>query len=231
MIIAAIVAGGSGTRMGSELPKQLMELEGEPVIVRTVKAFLAHSMVDAVIIGINPAYFDYAKALPGLTDDRVYITKGGTDRNSTIENIINYSLSELHCSDMDIVLSHDAVRPFVSIRMIDDSISALNDCEICTAAIPETDTVAVADHDMNASAFPDRSTLYRIQTPQSFRIGTFRQVWSSLTPEEKAAATDVCSLYRTKGYSIRLISGELTNIKLTYPEDIRFAQAIINSNS
>ncbi|MBQ9461736.1 MAG: 2-C-methyl-D-erythritol 4-phosphate cytidylyltransferase [Clostridia bacterium] len=229
MIIAAIVAGGSGTRMGSGLPKQFMELENEPVIVRTVKAFLAHSAVDAVIIGVNPAYYDYAKSLPGLQNKRVYITKGGTDRNSTIENIISYSMSDLHCSDMDIVLSHDAVRPFVSVRMIDDSINALNGCDICTASIPETDTVAVADCDMNACAFPDRSTLYRIQTPQSFRIGTFLKVWSSLTPEEKAAATDVCSLYKVRGYPIRLIQGELTNIKLTYHEDMYFAQAIIKN--
>ncbi len=227
MIIAAIVAGGSGTRMGAGLPKQFMEIEGEPVIVRTVRAFLSHSLVDAVIIGINPAYYDYAAALPGLNYKRIHITCGGSDRNGTIENIINYSLSELSCSDSDIVLSHDAVRPFVSERTISDSIKALETCDICTAAVPETDTVAVADDEMNVSSFPDRSTLYRIQTPQSFRIGTFRKVWASLSAEEKAHATDVCSLYRSKGYPIRLIPGEMTNIKLTYPEDILFARSII----
>ncbi len=230
MIIAAIVAGGSGSRMGTELPKQFMELEGVPVIVRTVRAFLSHSSVDAAIIGINPSYYDYARTLPGLYDQdgRVHITMGGPDRNSTIENIIGYAISHLGCTDQDVVLSHDAVRPFVSPRMISDSISAMETCEICTTAIPETDTVAVADKALNVSSFPDRSTLYRIQTPQTFRIGSFLKVWTPLTPAEKARATDVCSLYRQCGYNIRLIQGELTNIKLTYPEDVSFAQAIIH---
>ncbi len=233
MIIAAIVAGGSGSRMGGGLPKQFMELEGVPVIVRTVRAFLMHSSVDAAVIGINPSFYDYAKALPGLNDPsgRIHITKGGADRNSTIENIISYSLSELNCSDRDIVLSHDAVRPFVSLRMISDSIDAMESCEICTTAIPESDTVAAADDNMNVYDFPERSRLYRVQTPQTFRIGTFRAVWSSLTAGEKARATDVCSLYRQKGYCVKLIKGELTNIKLTYPEDVYFAQSILRSST
>ena len=231
MIIAAIVAGGSGTRMGGELPKQFFELCGRPVIVRTIESFFSHPRVDAAVVGINPVYYDYMKDLSDryMPDKPVYITNGGSSRNETIENIIFYSLSELGCSDSDIILSHDAVRPFVSERLIDDSIAAMDHYTICTAAVPEVDTVAVSADGLTADSFPDRNTLFRIQTPQTFRAGSFRSVYGSLSAEDKLRATDVCSLYRLRGHKTGLVRGEYTNIKLTYPEDITAAEAIINT--
>lgn len=231
MIIAAIVAGGSGMRMGGELPKQFLELCGKPVIIRTVESFLKHPLVDAVVIGIHPDYYDYTLGLieQYLPGSPVYLVNGGSSRNETIENIINYSLSEPGCTDSDIVMSHDAVRPFVSDRLISDSIAAMEKYAICTAAIPEVDTVAVSADGLTADSFPDRSTLFRIQTPQTFRVGSFSQVYSSLSPEEKQQATDVCSLYRLRGYKTALVRGDETNIKLTYPYDMTAAKAIIDS--
>lgn len=230
MIIAAIVAGGSGTRMGGELPKQFIDLCGKPVIIRTIESFLGHSRVDAAVVGINPAYYDYMKELAAryLPGERVFITNGGASRNETIENIISYSLSELGCSDSDIILSHDAVRPFVSKKLIDSSIAATEGCVICTAAVPEVDTVAVSEDGFTVESFPDRSRLYRIQTPQTFRAGRFTEIFGSLSAEEKQKATDVCSLFLLRGYKTAIVQGDYTNIKLTYPEDLMIAKSILN---
>lgn len=231
MIIAAIAAGGSGTRMGGELPKQFHDLCGKPVIIRTIESLLSHPQVNAAVIGINRDYYELMQELIGrhLPHSPVYLTNGGSSRNQSIENIISYSLSELKCTDSDIILSHDAVRPFVTNRLIDDCIKAMDNYEICTAAIPEVDTVAVSENGSTADSFPDRKNIYRIQTPQTFRTGSFMSVYSSLSDTEKENATDVCSLYRLRGYRIGLVAGEISNIKLTYPHDMTAAKALIDS--
>lgn len=230
MTIAGIVAGGTGSRMGNApLPKQFYEIGSQTVITYTVGRFLAYSGIDAVIIGINPAF---RKTMEKLAEKYLpreaayYITDGGADRNATIERIIAFAEKHLGCGDEDIILTHDAVRPFVTSRMIADSIAAMADCEICTAAIASTDTIAVSQNGNLAEVFPDRSTIYRIQTPQTFRIGSFKAVFSSLTPSEKASATDVCTLFRSHGKPVRLIRGDEQNIKLTYPFDYELAKKI-----
>ncbi len=227
MAVAGIVAGGSGMRMGTELPKQFMELCSKPVIIRTTEAFLKSGEITSVIIGINPDWYDYMqKLLEKYSLDRVYLTKGGSDRNETLMNIINYARKELSAKDDEIILTHDAVRPFVSERMIKDSIIALEEYDIVTAAVAATDTIIVSEDGQTASDFPLRSTMYQVQTPQSFRIGSFERVYSSVSPEEKAAVTDACKLFHLNGHRVGIISGERNNIKLTYPSDIITAKAI-----
>lgn len=228
MVIAGIVAGGIGSRMGGEKPKQFMELCGVPILIRTVRSFLKCKSVDHVIVGITPSWVGYMKDLCKEYDcGSVYITPGGEDRNGTVENIISFARNELGAADDTIILTHDAVRPFVSDRMIVESISALSSCEICTAAVPATDTMIISHSGKTADEFPLRSTMFNVQTPQSFRIGSFMDIMSSMSAEERAAATDVCRLYRQKGYEVRLVDGEVCNIKLTYPSDMIFAQGIV----
>lgn len=232
MILAGIVAGGSGTRMGGSLPKQFLELEGKPVLIRTAESFLSHNMIDAVIIGINPDWYSDADSLIRKffpESKRIFLTPGGSDRNETVSRMISFAMNDLHCREDDIILTHDAVRPFVSERLITDSISAMSDCEICTAAIPETDTVVTSQDGISACDFPDRRLLYRVQTPQTFRVGSFMKIYDSLSDEEKRLSTDVCRLYKSNGLNVRLIPGENENIKLTYPLDLSIAKAILSS--
>lgn len=231
MIIAGIVAGGSGRRMGGDIPKQFHEFNGKPVIIYTTEAFLSHEGIDCIIIGINPEWADYTKELVKKyfpDKENIFITNGGADRNGTIMNMISFAYKELSCDDTDIILTHDAVRPFVSSEIISESINRMNECEICTATIPETDTVIESADGKTALAFPDRSRMFRVQTPQTFRIGTFGNVYGSLSESERAAATDVCRLYKSNGYTVSLINGDRSNIKLTYPDDYNFAQTRFN---
>ena len=160
MVIAGIVAGGSGRRMGGDIPKQFYELNGKPVIIYTTEVFLKHEKTDRIIIGINPDWADYTKALIKKyfpDNDNIFITDGGADRNETIMNMISFAKNVLSCDDRDITLTHDAVRPFVSSDIISESIAVMDECEICTAAIPETDTVIESEDGKTALAFPDRS--------------------------------------------------------------------------
>ena len=233
MILAGIVAGGTGSRMGGELPKQFIELSGEPIIIRTVRQFLTHSSIDAVIIGINPQWEAYAEELKQkfLSDQPVYITPGGSDRSATLEKMMIYASDTLKCDKSTVILTHDAVRPFVTHRMIDDCIRSMNEFAVSTAVIPETDTVAYTCDGKPAAGFPDRGTLRRIQTPQTIRIGTFFEIFNSLNTQEKSSATDLCSLCLQRGLTVGLVRGEITNIKITYPEDIQFAKAVFNNQN
>ncbi len=227
MAIAGIVAGGSGSRMGSAKPKQFIELCGRPVIIHTVGAFLKNPLIDHVIIGINPEWYDYTKELLqnyGMT--QVKLTKGGSDRNETLLNIIRCAKEELSCADDEIILTHDAVRPFVSEKMISDSIEALQKYRIVTAAIPATDTIIISADGEEASDFPVRSTVYQVQTPQSFRLGDFTGVLSQASRQERQTVTDACKLFHLRGYAVGLVEGDRRNIKITYPSDMTIAQAI-----
>lgn len=229
MVLAGIVAGGTGTRMGGDRPKQFYDLEGKPVLIRTAACFLDHPGVDAVIIAIHPDWLEEARRLLRQffpQNQRIHLTCGGADRNETVCRLIAYAQDTLSCTDEDILLTHDAVRPFVSERLITDSIAAMEQYEICTAVIPETDTVVVSQNGSTAADFPDRSTLYRVQTPQTFRLGSFLRIYQALSEEEKQRATDVCRLYRANGREVGLIPGELCNIKLTYPLDYRIAKLL-----
>ena len=232
MVIAGSVAGGSGLRMGGDLPKQLMKLNGKPVFIHTVERFLASSLIDVVIIGINPQWHkDTVQLLQQYLGNRTDIltTDGGADRNGTVLRIIEAAEKTFPITDEDILLTHDAVRPFVTEKMIADSIQAMSVCDICTAAVPVVDTVLSTENGMTAAAFLDREMLRLVQTPQTFRIKTFRKVYHSLDENERITATDVCGLYCSKGYSVYLIEGSSFNIKLTYPSDFRTAEGILAS--
>ena len=231
MIAAGIVAGGSGSRMGGELPKQFLELNGKPVVVYTAEKFFFCFAIDIVIIGINPVWKDHMERLAEEyfpENDRLLIVSGGSDRNETILNIISAAEEKFAPRDEDIILTHDAVRPFVTEKMIADSINVVKNCEICTAAIPATDTIISTENGETANGFPDRGKMRLVQTPQTFKINTFKKVYAALDEPERAAATDVCRLYHSKGYQVRIIDGDVSNIKLTYPQDYELAKLIVN---
>ena len=226
MIITGIVAGGTGSRMGSsELPKQFMELGNKPLFIYTAEKFLGQS--DNIIIGMNREWLKMAEFLVSkfLPDNKnIFLTEGGSDRNGTVKNIITFAQEKLQCKDSDSILTHDAARPFVDERMITDSISMIENCDICTAAIPATDTIAVSGDGKTADDFPDRSKMYLVQTPQTFRIGDFNEIYSSLSEDEKRSATDVCRLFMSKNKKVMLVTGSNENIKITYAHDYRIAK-------
>lgn len=232
MIIAGIVAGGTGSRMGNtKLPKQFLDLCGKPVIVRTTEKFISVSQIDIVIIGINPEWKSYMTELKDKyfkNVKKLIITDGGEDRNATVQNIIS-AAKKLGADDESIVLTHDAVRPFVTEKMISDSVNAMKSCDICTVAIPATDTVVSSESGVNISGFPLRKTMFQEQTPQTFKLGTFKKVYENIDKEQLKNVTDVCRLFYMCGYDVKLIQGDVSNIKLTFPYDYTVAKILVEN--
>ena len=231
MVYAVIAAGGIGSRMGNlEKPKQYITLKDKPIIVHTVEKFFVKSCFQKIIILCPAQWVSYtknilAKFLP--ENDKVIVIKGGSTRNETIMNAIKYIEETDGLDDDTIIVTHDAVRPFVSARIIDENIEAALEYGATDTVVPATDTIVESQNGATISSIPDRSKLYQGQTPQAFKAKLLKELYYSLTEDEKAILTDACKIFSMKGHDVHMIQGEVHNIKLTYPYDLRVAMALL----
>lgn len=214
-----ILAGGSGSRVGADIPKQYLSVGGVPVIRRTVEAFLSHPAVDVVQLVIGAEDTDRcAAALEGL-DIPAPVT-GGASRQESGRN----GLEALEAHDPDHVLIHDAARPFVDPATIDRVIEALQDTPAVLPAVPVADTLKRSEGAPPVVAETvDRQNIWRAQTPQGFRF-------TDILAAHRAAAglemTDDTAVAEHAGLAVSLVHGSEENFKITTPEDLRRAERI-----
>ena len=229
---AAILAGGSGTRMGnSEKPKQFLMLGSKPILVHTVEKFCLSNEFDEVIVLCPEAWLRQTRDLlkkysPDLAGD-VAVIAGGATRNDTVLNAVRYVEESCETDGETILVTHDAVRPFVSQRIIEENVEAARTCDACDTVIPATDTIVESRDAEAISAIPDRRYLYQGQTPQSFNLAKLKQLMLSLTEEEAAVLTDACKIFVLRGERVSLVRGDSSNMKITYPQDMRLAAALL----
>ena len=231
MVFGMILAGGTGTRMGADNPKQYLEVGGKAILCHTVEAFLGTPELDEVFVLAPDEWIDYtkellAKQVPGAKD--MAVIPGGVLRNDTIMNGIAYIESKDGLDDSTVLITHDAARPFVTADMIRANIEALKTHTACDTVIPATDTIVRSEDGATIDEVPNRAALYQGQTPQSFRAITFRRLYTSLTEHEKEILTDAAKVFVIKGEKVALVEGATTNIKVTYPSDLLLAQSILN---
>ena len=233
-VSAIIAAGGRGARLGGDVPKQLLTVGGRPVLERSVEVFLAHPEIDEVIVALPaemaaapPAYL----AVLALMDARksLRIVTGGARRQDSVFN----AFQALN-TGADVVVIHDAARPFATADLISRTIAAAVETGAALAAVPSRDTVKRASspstevHRLVEETIP-RETIFLAQTPQAFRRDVLRDALAlSLSG---ADATDEAALAERAGHPVRLVEGEAANIKLTVPEDLPLADAIARRNS
>ena len=232
MTLAAILAGGSGARFGdSALPKQFLDLGGRPVLARTAEKFLTHPGVAFVIVLCPGAWLSHTQSILAAAfgaDARVAVIEGGESRNDTLRRALEYIDLRFGREDDHILLTHDAVRPFVTHRMIGGNIEAAAKYGACDTAIPATDTIVESADGRFISAIPERGRIFHGQTPQSFRVNKLRALMESLSAEEEALLTDACKIFALRGEPVALVAGEPRNIKITYAEDLKVAEALID---
>lgn len=232
MIYAVIAAGGIGSRMGNvEKPKQYITLKDKPIIAHTVEKFYVNDCFKKIIILCPDQWVNHTKSilkkhLP--EDERVVVLQGGSTRNETIMNAIKFIEETDGLDDETIIVTHDAVRPFVSARIISENIEGALKFGATDTVVPATDTIVESQNGSVISNIPDRSKLYQGQTPQSFKAKLLKELYYSLTEEEKDILTDACKIFSMKGHDVHLIDGEVHNIKITYPYDLRVAKALLD---
>lgn len=230
-IYAAILAGGSGTRMNSPTPKQFLMLGGLPVFIHSVKKLLSDKRIKELWIGANGDWFELAKSqLAEFVGDngRVRLCEGGADREATMLNTLNAIRSNNVIGDGDIVLIHDAVRPFVTARIINDVINEMDYCDACNTVVPVNDTIVKSSDGRIIDGMPPRKELFAGQSPQGFKINKLFGAFEALNDEERKLLTETTKVCFLNGIDIHIVKGEFFNFKITTPYDLRVAESIIS---
>lgn len=220
---AIIVAGGTGKRMGANIPKQLLELGGKTILARTLEPFLRCGDIGRIVIAAAEAILDEVNAVVRSLASRKEITvvPGGRERQDSVWN----GLRALPDAD-GVVAVHDAVRPFITARLVGECLRAAERHGAVTAARPVKETVkAVADGVVVETL--DRSKLWIIQTPQAFQTALLIRAHEEAR-RDGFAATDDCMLVERLGFPVHIIEGDDMNIKITTPADLRIAGAVLS---
>jgi len=223
MVTAVFPAAGSSKRMGGGLNKNLLKIMGEPILIRTLKTFSRVERINFLIVIVAAheveTVEDLLRGTKGLKPWRVTI--GGSERQFSIANGL-----KLLPSDAEIILVHDAARPLVTVKTIDEVIDTAEKFGGAIAAVPAKDTIKIVDAEGFVKYTPPRSELVTVQTPQGFKREILLQAY------EKAAAenflgTDDASLVERLGAKIKIVVSSYDNIKITTPEDISVAETFL----
>ena len=212
-----IVAGGSGKRMGSPIPKQFMLLKGKPILCWTIEAFHRYDPAMPIIVVLPEAQITIWKTLcighNFLIEHEVVV--GGEERFHSVRNGLGAVKHD------GLVAVHDGVRPLVSVELIERCFSAAEEFGAAIPVVPISSSVREVEGDTSKPL--DRSRLRAVQTPQCFRVALLREAFE--LPYEPAF-TDEATLVERTGTKVRLVEGEEQNIKVTTPQDLRTVESL-----
>lgn len=222
---------GRGVRMGANRNKLFLEIAGKPILQHTLEVLLSHADITDLCLVTNLSEQDsiaqtVQQALlncrpKNSSELNIYYAAGGESRRASVHNGLQ-KLAEAGFSDEDIVMVHDGARCFLEHGIIDRCILGAKKYGACIAAVPVKDTIKVVSADSVVQSTPERSALWQVQTPQSFKFELLLRA-SNEGPEE---ATDDASLVEALGHPVHIVKGSDFNIKITTPEDLVIGTAI-----
>ncbi|GLI20294.1 2-C-methyl-D-erythritol 4-phosphate cytidylyltransferase [Tepidanaerobacter syntrophicus] len=223
-VCAVIAAGGQGKRMNSNVSKQFLTIKGHPILYYTLNKFEKMKILNEIILVVPPADVKYTKEqiIKKYGFKKTIIVEGGKERQDSVYN----GLKALP-KDADIVVIHDGVRPFIPVKIIENSIEAAAECDAVGVAVPVKDTIKVVDDKSIVKTTPDRKALWAIQTPQTFKYDVIMKAYEKAM-EDGFYGTDDTVLVERMGLPVKIIEGSYENIKITTPEDIIFAEAFVS---
>jgi len=222
---AIVPAAGSGARFGAEMPKQYLPVLGRPLIFHTLSVLCAHTSIERVWVVVSPEdqhwrQYDWSVLGPKLET----LACGGATRAETVGNALK--AAAMVARDSDWVMVHDAARPCLSRPMLDRLIHELHDDPVGgLLAVPVADTLKRADNGQRVAATEPRDGLWQAQTPQMFPYGILRDALTQCS-----AVTDEASAVEALGLKPRLVRGDTTNLKVTYPADLALAAWILRGH-
>lgn len=233
--VAAVLAGGTGARMGAPVPKQLLEVGGKPVLQHTLEAFEAAPEIDRIVVVMAEAHREAVApiaAAAGVTK-LAGVIAGGADRSGSSRAAIAWTRSLLGPGADCKLLLHDAARMLVSGRIIAEVAAALDRYDAVGVGVASPDTVievAVGEEGREfVAAVPDRAALRRVQTPQGFRLSVIESAYAAVDARFKP--TDDCSvvLHSLPEVPVAVVAGEERNLKVTGPLDLVVAEALLDA--
>jgi 2-C-methyl-D-erythritol 4-phosphate cytidylyltransferase len=225
-VAVVVPAGGRGTRLGGRVPKQFMRLGGKPILVTTVGRFVAHPAVVLVVVAAPSPHLARARRVLAQVSRRVIVdvVEGGRERQESVWRGL-----QAIPDDADIVLIHDAVRPFVTRSLIDAVLDATAETGAAVCACPIAETVKRVEDGLVQQTV-DRRGLWAVQTPQGFRADLLREAHDKAR-RDGVVGTDDAMLVERLGHPVRVVPGLAENMKITTPEDLSRAGAVLRSKS
>lgn len=221
-VAVVVPAGGAGRRMGG-VRKQYMELAGEPLLLHALRPFLAHPAVEWVVVALPAEDVPRPPAWLVDLDPRVRWVAGGEERGDSVRLAL-----EAVPEEADLVLVHDAARPLVTREVIDRAIAAASEGVGAVAAVPVTDTIKEVDAEGRIVATPERSRLWRAQTPQAFPRAMIVDAYRRAAADG-FRATDDSTLVEHYGGTVVVVEGAPENLKVTGPLDLVVAEALLRA--
>lgn len=216
-VAAVIAAAGKGKRIGGPVPKQYLDMGGEPMLVKTVRCFSKAAEVDEIFIVTNAEYTDRCRRM--LEDHGVCkvsaVVPGGRERQDSVYNALMAVAKE--CPDAEYVLIHDGARPFVTGRVITDVLESVCSHGAAVACVPMKDSLRMADGESSRAV--DRSRYFAVQTPQGFRTDVILRAYEDAF-EKGFYGTDDAVLVERTGHDVAVVTGDYANIKVTTREDM-----------
>jgi len=236
MIFAAILAGGKGTRVGTKVPKQFLEIGGKPIIIRTIDVFVKSKLVDVIYVSVNEMWIDHTNQLleQYYTEDERKLFRvvcGGKERMMTMLNVLYDIRDNFGINETDIFLTHDAVRPFVSPEIIEDCIVKTKEYNVAMASIQSSETTYAMQKEGFLTTTYDRKKLYYAQTPQGSRMDVMYDVINSYSEDELLSMTGTSQLFINKGIDVKISLGDPSNMKITTMKEVDFATYLIEKDN
>ena len=229
MNVAIVFAGGVGTRMGSDVPKQFLELNGKPVLAHALLLFERHVRIDRIVLVVAPKHFDECRGLAakyGISKLHRLVACGDSAQGS-IYNGLKAAAEDFPPETT--VLLHDGVRPYLEPSVIDANIDGVGKFGNAVTYTPCYETIVLSQDGEKISALPYRRESYTAQAPQSFRLGDILAAHERIRarPEGYADMVDQATICWTLGIPIHLVRGNRGNVKITTPEDIVMLEALL----
>lgn len=232
MIIAIILSGGVGSRMGLDIPKQYVMVNEQPVLNYCLKTFLNTEKIDALVIGVADEWIEFVKEhLANLNPTKpVYYAKSGETRQYSIYNALKV-IRENGFSDNSIVIIHDGARPLVSQELINRCLDGCKEADGIMPVIPVKDTTYLSEDGKHIHSLLDRSHLWAGQAPEAFRLGKYLKVHDEMPREDLLKINGSTEIAFKAGLNCQMVEGDPMNFKITTPEDLSNFEAIVKNES
>ena len=240
-IYAIIVAGGTGSRMKSSVPKQYLDLCGKPVLQYSIEKFLENELIDACIIVAHKMYHkDIEDMTRGIAGKNIYIVENGTERIDSVKNGLDKALSLEESYDnsenggMAYVMIHDGARPLISEKLISDSIENVKKYRAIVPAIAVKDTIKKINDSNEVLDTPERAYLRAAQTPQCFELNLILDAFDKYNSDtflEHLPTDDGSLIELYSDANVVITEGDENNLKITTPIDLRIAEMILGDES
>lgn len=228
MNIAIILSGGVGSRMGSDIPKQYIDVAGKPVLHYCLKTFFNHPRIDAVVIGVAEEWADFVHAtVQSLCPHQpVFYAPPGETRQYSIYNALKVAAAVSQSAD-DLVIVHDGARPLVSAELISRCLDGCREADGVMPVVAVKDTTYLSEDGKHIKALLDRSQLWAGQAPEAFRLNRYLAAHEQMTREELLTINGSTELAYKAGLDCQMVAGDPMNFKITTPEDLESFRTII----